>query len=36
MNILFIAGFIFITYILLAEIYIDLKQRYIDWRKYGR
>ncbi len=36
MNIIIISAFVFVGYILLAEIYIDLKQRYIDWRKYGR
>jgi len=31
MNIIIISAFVFVAYILLAEIYIDLKQKYRDW-----
>ena len=33
MNTIIILAVMLIVYILLAEFYIDLKQRYADWRK---
>ena len=33
MNTIIILAMILIVYILLAELYINLKQRYTDWRK---
>jgi len=35
MYILLLSALVFIGYILFAEIYIDIKQRYKDWSNYG-
>ena len=36
MNLLFIIPMIFIAVIVISELYIEIKQRYTDWRKHGR
>ncbi len=36
MNIIIVGPMIAILIILLAELYVEIKQRYIDWRKHGK